>query len=804
MRAVESAATVLRRGVAALLLGAAGFLAYDAMHFDIDGPAPTYLVLDRHGRFIAELGDDGDGYGYWPLAELPPRVVAAALVLEDRRFDSHAGVDVLAMGRALYQNVTNGKRVSGASTIAMQVARLLDPGERTYWHKAREAWHALVLTARYGRKDILAAYLRLVPYGNQVHGIGYAARRYLDKPVADLSWAEIAFLSAIPQAPTHMNPFREDGRQRAIARGRRLLDQLHERAVLSKAEYEMAQQQIQDIRLPPIAARPANSLHAVFKLEQVLSSAAPSKGKGAEPYRVMTSLDLDLQQSVAAQAGEAVAQWENLGVGNAAVIVLDRDSNDVLAWLGSANYFDRNQAGALDFARTLRSPGSALKPFFYALALERDRITPATIIDDLPAMSEGIVNADKRYLGPLLPRQALANSRNVPAARLLDQIGLDEGYRFLQELDLHHNEHDARHYGLGLVIGTMPVTLERLVQAYSVLANDGRWRSLHWYAGQPEETRQLLSPGTARLVTLQLSDPNARLPSFPRMGATEYSFPVALKTGTSQGLRDVWTVAYTRRYVIGVWVGHPDARPMRDVTGAGNAAELARRILNQLHRDEQHGSADLSFPHPDGYHALPICALTGKRAAPGCDLVFEEWFKPGQEPQQEDDAHLRLAVDVRNGLLASARTPARDREWRTFINLPPRYADWAAHAGLPRPPQMVSTLGENDVAQVRPMSPMNVNFAKGPVQHVLRIVAPGSGVTLLRDPTLPAERSTIALQVEVNPPVPEVLWLVDGKPYKLVPYPYTTRWPLQSGEHSIQASMPLTREVSAPVRIRVE
>lgn len=791
----------------AAFLCLSGLLAYDAARLDIKGPAATYLLLDRHGKFIAEVGEHGKGFGYWPLEELPPRVVAAAVTLEDRRFESHPGVDAQAVARAIYQNISHGKRVSGASTIAMQVARLLEPEERTYWHKLREAWHAFVLTQRYGRKEILAAYLRMVPYGNQVHGIAYAARRYLDKPVADLSWAEIAFLSAIPQAPTHMNPFREDGRLRAIARGSHLLDVLHERGTISQAEYEIAHQQIQDIRLPQIAVRQPESLHAVFRLEDLLAAAPPQKGaKVAEPYRVVTTLDLDLQRDVTSIADDAVSQWQSNGVGNAAVVLLDRETNGVLAWVGSTDYFDRDQAGALDFARTPRSPGSTLKPFFYALALERDRITPATILDDLPAISDGIVNADRTYLGPLLPRQALANSRNVPAARLLDTIGLDEGYQFLHELDLHRNEHEASYYGLGLVIGTMPVTLEHLVQAYSVLANDGRWRALHWYVGQPEEARQLISPGTARLVTLQLSDPVARLPSFPRMGTTEYAYPVALKTGTSQDMRDAWTVAYSRRYLLGVWLGHPDARPMHDVTGAGNAAALTKRILNRLHGEERNGLADLSFPHPDGYKPVSICALTGKLATSGCDPVFEEWFRPGEEPKQDDDAHLRLAIDVRNGLLATARTPAQDREWRTFVNLPPRYADWAARAGLPRPPEQISMLGERDAAvqlSRKPM-PMQASMAKGPVTHNLRIVAPGNGLHLLHDPTLPASLSTVAFQAEVDPPAPEVLWMVDGKPFKLAAYPYTVRWQLKSGEHSIQAAIPFTHEVSAAVRVRVD
>ena len=780
-------------------------LIVDALRFDLQGSPPSYLLLDRHGKFIAELAREGDDYGYWPVAELPPRVVTAALALEDQRFYGHLGVDPLALARAMYQNVTHGRRVSGASTIAMQVARLIQPAGRSYWNKLREAVRALVLTARYGRGEILSAYLRMVPYGNRARGIAYAARRYLDKPVADLSWAEIAFLSAIPQSPTRMNPFHEDGRQRAIARGSWLLQQLRDKGVLSAAEYELAQQQIRTIQFPLPAVRPAHSLHAVLKLQQMLAASGPRGG--TEPYRIVTTLDIGLQDSVAELAGEAVSQWRNRGVGNAAVVLLDRESNGVLAWVGSTDYFDRQQAGALDYAQIPRSPGSALKPFFYALAYEQGGITPATILDDLPAISEGITNADRLYLGPLLPRQALANSRNVPAVHLLSQIGLQTGYDFLHQLALHNNEHDARYYGLGLSIGAMPVTLEHLVQAYSVLANDGRWRSLRWYESQPPESRQLLSPGTARLVTLQLADPAARLPSFPRMGSTEYAFPVALKTGTSQGMRDAWTVAYSRRYLVGVWVGHPDARPMYNVTGAGSAAELARRILNLLHGSERHGLTDLGFPPPEGYRRIALCAMTGKRATAACDPVFEEWFKPGQEPQQYDDAYLRLAIDLRNGLLAHAGTPRRYVEWRTFVRLPPRYADWAAQAGLPQPPQSVS-IGAGSVKSAVPRpSAARADAGRMPSaikQAALRIISPDNGASLLRDPSVPASRDTVGLRVEVSPAVPEVLWLVDGKPYQVAAFPYTVRWQLQTGEHVIQARVPLTSEKSLPVRIHVE
>jgi hypothetical protein len=244
---------------------------------------------------------------------------------------------------------------------------------------------------------------------------------------------------------------------------------------------------------------------------------------------------------------------------------------------------------------------------------------------------------------------------------------------------------------------------------------------------------------------------------------------------------------------------------MHELTGAGSAAELARRILYMLHGNERHGQTDLSFPHPDGYKKVAICALTGKRATPACDPVFEEWFKPGQEPQQDDDAYIRLAIDLRNGRLAHSATPKRYVERRTFVRLAPRYAEWAAQTGLPQPPEAVSTLVSTTVKPtVQRISPAHPEIAPSSGPVVLHVVSPSDGTSLLRDPSLPPSRNTIGFRVEVTPPVREVLWVVDGKPYQLAAYPYIVRWPLQAGEHTIQARSPLTTEMSAAVHIRVE
>ncbi|HPS76649.1 MAG TPA: transglycosylase domain-containing protein [Thermoanaerobaculaceae bacterium] len=779
-------------GVALVTLVIIGLAAARAR---LEAPAPTLLLEDRHGAFLCELGDGQDAeLGYWPLETLPPRVVAATVAIEDRRFWLHPGIDPLAVGRATWQNLSRRQRVSGASTLAMQVARMQRPGARNLPRKAVEAVTALFLTARYGRQALLAHYLRLAPYGNRVHGIAYAARRYLDKPVDDLSWAEIAYLSAIPQAPAAMNPFHPSGRLRAVARGERILALLHEQGVIGEVEWEQACLDIRRLRVPTREVRPAAAMHAILRFARQLGAPEARAARATHPV-VTTALDLGLQDQVSTLVREAVAQGEWVGVGNAAVMVVELPDRQVRAAVASSGWTDTAHLGAIDYTRVPRSPGSTLKPFLYALGYELGTITPATIVDDLQRAPGGIVNADHRFLGPLLPRVALANSRNVPAVRLLERVGLEEGYAFFRDLGLHDGTTPARRIGLGMAVGGMPVTLEQLVRATTVLATDGRLAPLRWFEGDTGGPgRRLVSETTARLVTLQLADPMARLPSFPRMSWSEYPFPVAVKTGTSPEQRDAWALAWSRRWLVGVWMGRPDHRPMQGATGFSQAAALAQRVMLSLHPELGDGFEDLSFPAPQGLVQVRLCALTGQLASPLCGKVMSEWVKPADVPRHTCDAHLQVAVDTSTGAPASPRTPPRMVAARTFTLLPPRYADWAARNGLPRPPTLPGLWLLDGEVPAQPSAP----------SLRIRITAPQTDTRLLRDPETPRKLATLALRATVEPRVEQVLWLVDGLPWQLADYPYTARWPLASGAHIFQASVPFSRVTSPAVRVVVQ
>ncbi|MCP4694335.1 MAG: glycosyl transferase, partial [Desulfobacterales bacterium] len=723
----------------------------------------------------------------------------------DQRFWKHPGVDLLAIARAIWQNAGSGRRVSGASTIAMQVARMQAPGARTYYHKAVEALTALFLTARYGREAVLKHYMRIVPYGNRVHGIAYAARFYLDKPLDDLSWAEIALLSAIPQAPGRMNPFNPRGRIQARKRGMRMLGLLHEKGLISGEAWELARGQLARMRFPEKKKRRNNSLHAILKLQGMLRAAASGGGRHAEGL-VRTTLDLKIQDRVALLSRLYLKKWRPNGAGNIAVIVTKRETMETLAWLGSADYF-HSDAGAMDYTRVIRSPGSALKPFVYALALERGRITPSSVLDDIQTAAMGVKNADLNFLGPMIPRQALANSRNVPAIQLTRVVGVDEVHLFLRSLGVHADEHAARYYGLCMSVGCLPTSLEKLVRAYGALANDGLLRDFRWLRDQETgPPARVLSQNTARQITLFLSDPMARLPSFPRMGSTEYPFPVAVKTGTSQGWRDAWAAVYSRDYMVGVWVGRPDHGPMNKLGGSRAAAKLAKRILLYLHPDQITGMADLGFPPPEGYTSAEISVYTGRRPVGAGEPTLLEWFPAGKLPKENQTGEIRR-IDVRDSLLATPWTPGEMIRERAFLHLPPRYIPWARANNIPLPPTAYSPMDLPPGVQMDPapraVAPETYSL-KGETPIRLSIDSPEDGLRLLTNPETPANRSSLALRVSTSVSVPEILWCVDGQPYKLADPSRAVRWPLRSGAHTFQARLPFRDEMSKIVRIIVE
>jgi penicillin-binding protein 1C len=751
-------------GALAPLVGLAILLTWVGDRVALDAPDATRFVVDRDGRFLGEHPAANGTVGYWAVDPLPPRMVAATLAAEDRRYFNHRGVDVQAVARAVSQNLFHGQRISGASTVAMQVARMQRPAPRIWRHKVQEAATALRLIHRHGHRAVLAHYLRVAPYGQNIHGVGYAARRYFDKPIGDLSWAETAILAGLPQSPRRYDLHKAKGLRAAKARARRILNLLRSHGDLKAADLGRALAELDTLTARPRPTRPAAALHALMAPEL----------RGGVPF-VQATLDLPLQRWLQATLERAVNQGAERGIGNAAAVVIDlQDDFSVRAAVGSARWADAAAAGALDYTRVLRSPGSTLKPFLFAAALDNGRLRADEPLDDLDRATDGIGNADGRFLGPMLPRQALANSRNVPAIEIAERLGVHETWALLRRLGLGPDANPgAEHYGPALALGAMPVRMLNLLGAYTAFPGDGVPHSLRWRRSDPARAgARIFSAQTARLVGQWLSDPMARLPSFRRHGALELPFPAALKTGTSRNYRDAWTVGWTDRYLVAVWVGRPDWRPMRRVSGSRGAAPILKALLSHLHPDRAEGLTDGRLPTPAGYTTTPVCALSGGRATPACDHVVEEWF--GEPPTQDCAAHVALHIDGRTGAPATVETPAEATERRIFVDLPGRYATWMARAGLSAPPGRVG---------------VGIGTARG---RRVRVLSPRPGQQILRDPEAPGGWSTLRLAaaVEGASAASQVVWYVDGEPHAVVEGPtFETRWPVVGGEHVFEAHL---------------
>ena len=771
----------------------------------LEAPAATPLFEDRHGAFLSEGSNQYDRLGFWDIPiPIPERIRQCILTVEDRRFYRHVGVDLKALMRVIYRNLFAGEH-QGGSTIAMQVARMQTPSRRSLWNKLVETVTAVMLTQRFSREAVLAHYMKIVPQGNQVYGFAYAARRYFRKPIEDLSWAEAALLASLPRAPDTYNLFRFDGFLKAISRARMILGLLDREKIIDPETYKQAMKELNRMRTPVRETRPEHSYHFIFRL---LDNYKPLQA-GSYTRPIRTTLDTNIQEYLESLARYAMLRYRPYGAGNIAMMVVDRKTGEILGYIGSESYFDENYGGSINYAHTPRSSGSTLKPFLYALGLERGLYTPASILADLPLhivntsgeFSFSYSNFDEAVLGPMLYRRALANSRNIPTVRVLETVGIKETYDFFRQLGLHDGRLPPGHYGYGLALGGLFVTLEDLIRCYGILANEGKDFYLKWlFSRDPsEEPLQTQGPAdqgqtpdegktgdpilleaTARQLSLFLSDPLARLPSFPRLSTLEVPFPVAIKTGTSFGFRDAWSMAYSSRYIVGVWIGHPENARMNHV-GSLQSSGLVQSIFRYLQPEESRGINQEPFPPPRDNVPVRLCPLSGQRASEHCPMVTLEYLQPGTEPQTLCQVHRPFAVDRETGTLADALTPPGRIVTQTYTVLPPEYATWGAKRGYGEPPVR---------SYYRP-------------EASVRIVEPPNGSRYLIDPEIPRVFQTLALRADVSPSVPEIVWYVDGEEYRRVAYPYETRWSLSSGEHTFQARFSRSSVASDLVSIRI-
>jgi len=646
--------------------------------------AQSVEFTDRHGLPLREARTEERFAREVALKEVPQNLVRAMLAAEDKRFFEHRGVDVVALSRAIVGNVRHGRVTSGASTITQQLVKISDPRPRTLKTKVLEAARALRLEQLWSKDQILAAYFNRLDFGNMNVGVAAAADFYFGKPLSDLSDAEAAFLAGLPKNPTRLNP--HHNLARAKLRQMTVLERMRDGGMLSADQFATAAQE--KLTLQP-RQRLFRAPHFVDFVLQELPDRVPST--------IATTLDLDLNRFVETTVKERLAGLREKNVRNGSVVVIDNRTGDVIALVGSENYFAPG-TGQVNGALARRSAGSTFKAFTYELALEKGA-TPASIVADVPAVfmtNTGVYrpeNYNKHCYGPLRYRLALANSLNIPAVRVLGNIGGAATLQArLRAWGMTTLDQPAEHYGLGLTIGNAETRLIELTNAYAALARLGEWRPYRVVLDSAlEKQRDSASSTTlaaahtsqthdaAWLIADMLSDNAARAIGFGLHSALRFDFPVACKTGTSTDYRDNWAMGYTPEFTVGVWVGNFDGTPMREVSGVTGAAPIMHAVMEQLHT--RFGTT--WFATPENVVEREVQPLTGKLLThTRTDAVREKFLRenlPAVESPEDYDAEgrVKLGPEYRawiqsgeNGVAARALCDTKDTTLRVEAPLP--------------------------------------------------------------------------------------------------------------------------------------
>lgn len=688
------------------------------------------MLTDRYDKVLYGFLSYDDK---WRLklseSEISPELEKAILFKEDQYFYYHPGVNPIAIARAIYKNSVRQRRTSGASTITMQLARMLEPKKRTYGNKLVEIFRAFQLEWKYSKDEILRMYLNLVPYGGNIEGIKSASELYFQKSPVQLSLAEIATLVVIPNRPTSLS----------LVKGRQEIAEARRKWLKRFAAAELfPQSEIQDALQEEIKFRGRNIPRESPHLARRLRNETPT-----EPI-IKTSIDLEIQRQVQGMVKNHVQALEITGIHNAAVIVIDNESMGVLAYVGSQDFFDTKYAGQVDGIKAIRAPGSTLKPLLYAQGIDEGLITNQSILLDVP-MQYGTYepeNFDSSFRGKIRASEALSQSLNVPAVRLLDEIGVPKFLQKLTESGFKQIKKDENKLGLSVVLGGCGASLEELAQMYAAFANRGTLRSIKYRYGESAAAKEeIISPGAAYLITETLTELSR--PDLPIQWHNATNLPkVAWKTGTSYGRRDAWSIGYHPKYTVGVWVGNFDGTGVPDLYGAGTAAPLLFNIFNQLPRPE--GNAWFKFEE-EQLVFREVCSESGHIPAKWCTSKVLDMALPGISPYQTCE-HMRTIPVLQDSTMAFCTDCMPDSG---YINA--QYPNYA--------PELLNYYQKNRINYLQP-PPHNPDceriFAEGgPI-----ITSPQNGLEYI---IMDEDTSAIMLRCQAGPEVHTVYWYVNDR-----------------------------------------
>jgi len=756
----------------ALLLPFALFVALDLLFpfpwAALERPAAG-VITDRHGTPLRFTLPADDTWRF-PVAreDLPDDLVRTVVAAEDRYFYRHPGVNPLAALRAAWSNLRAGEVVSGASTIPMQIARMADPAPRTLASKALESFRALQLDLHRGKDELLETYLNLAPYGSNIEGVGAASRFYFGKEPSQLALGEIALLVVLPRSPVAFDPTRHPERARRARN--ELLDRLERQGVFAPGEIDAAR------GYPIPTSRRRAPWQAPHFADLVLRTGSAPERRSA---RLVTALDLGLQSTVERLVKGRIGDLRAEGLGNAAAVVIeidgDRADRAVRAMVGSAGYSETLYDGQVNGAIARRSPGSTLKPFLYALALDRGIILPDSYLLDIPTDYAGYVaeNYDGRYRGRVTARDALVHSLNAPAVRLLARVGLEPFHRLLVRGGLQTLDRPPSEYGLPLILGAGEVTLLDLTNLYATLAAGGVHHPVRLLSPDGDEGTQiragygapaygrdaadrLLSPEAAWTVTEILR--GVERPDLPRAWDLTRGAPgVAWKTGTSYGHRDAWAIGFSRHYAVGVWVGSFDGTPHKGISGSEHAAPLLFEIFHALER----GGVAPVRPIGLQLDTIRLCSLSHELPGPFCPDVRPFPYLPGRSRLGTCTLHRRVPVDEETGGLITADCGARPFRWRHVIVYPAELVAWQRGTHQTAAAGRTAELGDpgHPASGLPPVSP---RCPGGQAGEPPRIVSPDAATPYRLRRDAPVEYQRIALVARTGSDASRLYWYQDG------------------------------------------
>jgi penicillin-binding protein 1C len=602
-------------------------------------------ICDRNGELLREVLSYDYKTSVWvPLEKIAPWFITATILREDKRFLFHPGIDVLALARAAFDNIRRRCIFSGGSTITMQVAKMaLKLENRNVFSKLLEMIFAFKLELWLTKEQILEIYLNRAPYGNQTYGVEAASRFYFGKDACQLSLAESCTLVPIPQAPSLLNPYRSADVLLKARDGILLL--LMQRGFVDSLVYDIARNE--SLKLHDKGMY----FEAPHFVDYLLTNTVRHT---AGATRIITTLDAALQSDFQKLLFSTLESIKDHNVNQGAILVMDAHNGEILVMVGSKDYFDARE-GQVNACLAPRQPGSSIKPFLYALALESGMrlsdLLPDTLIEFRLADGTSFAprNYSQQYHGPTRLREALASSFNVPAVFLIERLGIQRFYELLKSLRFDTIKEGWHHYGLSLSLGAAEVTLVELVNAYRVFACGGTFtdfqtiRLTEGHSGElmRKHCEKIFSEEVAYLISDVLCDNAGRFKAFDVDNALRLPFACAVKTGTSKDYRDNWCIGYTTDYVVGVWVGNFDGAPMQGVSGISGAAPLFRNVMLELHRDK----SPKVFKKPTTLQERTICVHSGDLAGPACVNVIGETYINGTEPRDTCGVHLFCEQD---------------------------------------------------------------------------------------------------------------------------------------------------------------